>query len=103
MATKIISPEEQLGYRVGVDRKLADWPEIVEYFTGLGRASPRVVVEDLGETTEGNPFILATITSEENHAKIDELRETQLRLSNPADLSEEDASRLIETGKWRGG
>ena len=42
MATKIISPEEQLGYRVGVDRKLADWPEIVEYFTGLGRASPRV-------------------------------------------------------------
>ena len=99
MASKIISPEEHLGYRVGADRKLADWPEIFEYFKKLGGASPKVVVEDLGETTEGNPFILATITSEENHAKIDELRETQLRLSDPTDLSEEDASRLIETGK----
>ncbi len=59
MTSKIVSPEEHLGYRVGEDRKLADWPEIVEYFTRLGSASPRVLVEDLGETTEGNPFILA--------------------------------------------
>ena len=93
------TPEDFLGYKVGTDRKIADWPEIVEYFTKLGEATPRVVVEDLGETTEGNPFILATITSEDNHAKIDELRKIQLRLSNPTDLSEEDATRLIEMGK----
>ncbi len=99
MTSKIVSPEEHLGYRVGEDRKLADWPEIVEYFTRLGSASPRVLVEDLGETTEGNPFILATITSEDNHDKIDDLREIQLRLSDPAELSDEDASRLIDTGK----
>lgn len=76
MSSNVVqSPEDFLGYKVGTDRKTANWPEIVEYFTKLGGASPRVVVEDLGETTEGNPFILATITSEENHAKIDELRE----------------------------
>lgn len=93
------SPEGFLGFKVGTDRKLADWPEIVEYFMELGRESPRIVVEDLGETTEGNPFILATITSEDNHSRIDELREIQLRLSNPSDLGEEEAARLIEEGK----
>ena len=99
MASKVLSPEEHLGFKVGSDRKLADWPEIVEYFETVGKTSPRVVVENLGETTEGNPFILATITSEENHAQIDELRDIQLRLSNPVGLSESEAGVLIEKGK----
>jgi len=63
---KIISPKEHLGYLVGTDKKLADWPQIVEYFKKVADASPRVMVEDLGETTEENRFILATISSEEN-------------------------------------
>ena len=96
---EIISPQEHLGFLVGTDRKLADWPEIVEYFKKIGEISPRVIVENLGETTEGNPFIAATISSPENLARLEELREIQLKLSNPADLSEEEAEKLIEKGK----
>ncbi len=99
MAPNIISPEKHLGYKIGSPKKLADWTEIVEYFTKIGEESPRVRVENLGETTEGNPFLLATITSEENHSRIEEIRETQLRLSNPVGVSEEDAAGLIEKGK----
>ena len=95
----VISPEDHLGYPVGTDKKLADWPEIVDYFNKIGKTSPRIQVETLGETTEKNPFILATISSPENLANIDELREIQLKLSKPADLSEEEAEKLIEKGK----
>ena len=35
------APEEHLGFNVGTDRKLADWPEIVDYFMKVGEASPR--------------------------------------------------------------
>ncbi len=99
MASSILSPEDHLGFKVGSDRNLADWPEIVDYFMKVGEASPRIKVKDLGETTEGNPFILATITSEDNHSRLDEIRDVQLKLCNPAELSEEDAARLIEKGK----
>ncbi|MFH1180538.1 MAG: M14 metallopeptidase family protein [Candidatus Bathyarchaeota archaeon] len=95
----VISPKEHLGYPIGTDRKLADWPQIVEYFNKIGDASPRVMVENLGETTEGNPFILATISSPENLSRLEELREIQLRLSNPVDLSDAEAVELIEKGK----
>jgi len=95
----ILSPKEYLGFPVGTDKKLADWPQIVEYFKRLGEASPRILVETLGETTEGNPFILATISSQENLSKLEELREVQLRLSNPVGLSDAEAAELMEKGK----
>ena len=97
--SKVISPMDHLGFLVGTDKKLADWPQIVEYFNKVSKASPRVVVENLGETTEGNPFIFAIISSPENISRLDEIRETQLRLSNPVGLGEEEASRLVEEGK----
>jgi hypothetical protein len=99
MAIKILSPEEHLGYLVGTEKKLADWLEIVEYFMKVGKVSPRVHIENLGETTEGNPFILATITSEENMNKLEELRETQLKLNKSYDLSDEEAEALMTKGK----
>ena len=49
MSVKITTPEEHLGFRVGTDRKLADWPEIVEYFKKVGEESNRVTVDVLGE------------------------------------------------------
>src|SRR6185436_12225336 len=56
------APESVLGFRVGEDRKLADWTQIVAYFHSLDAASPRVAVEEVGQTTEGRPFLVATIT-----------------------------------------
>jgi hypothetical protein len=95
----IQTPGEHLGYLVGTDRKLADWPEIVDYFMKVGESSPRVIVSNLGETTEGNPFILATISSPSNLENLEELRGIQLRLGNPEGLSENEASTLIARGK----
>jgi len=93
------APEDHLGFMVGTDRKLADWPEIVEYFMKVAEASPRVKVEELGETTLGNPFILATVSSPENLENLEELRRIQLRLGNPVGLEEEEAAELVEKGK----
>ncbi|MFP3952008.1 MAG: M14 family metallopeptidase [Candidatus Bathyarchaeia archaeon] len=95
----IPSPEEHLGFRVGTDKKLADWPDIVSYFEGVGKSSERVKVETLGETTKGEPFILATISSPDNLANLESLREIQLKLQNPEGLGEDEAEELIQKGK----
>ncbi len=96
---RVKAPEEMLGFRVGTDKRLADWPEIVDYFEGVGRASDRVRVETLGETTEGNPFILATVSSPENLENLERLRRVQMRLCDPADLKEGEEDRLLSEGK----
>jgi hypothetical protein len=98
-AAEVPTPGSVLGFRVGEDRKLADWTQIVGYFKKLSAASPRVRVEDVGPTTEGNPFLVVTITSEANMARLEEIRRVNLRLADPRTLTEDEARTLIDTGK----
>jgi len=98
-AFSIIPPEKFLGFKVGEDRKLADWNKIVEYFKHVGEHSDRVKVEILGKTTEGNDFILATISAPETLKNLEKYREIQMKLHNPIGLSEDELERLIDQGK----
>jgi hypothetical protein len=78
-APALPSPESVLGFRPGADRQLADWTQIVDYFRRLDAASDRVRVEEVGRTTEDRPFLVAVITSEENMARLEEIRRANLR------------------------
>jgi hypothetical protein len=100
------APEEVLGFRVGDDRKLASWASIVEYFRRLDAASERVRFEELGKTTLGAPFVMATISAPENLARLSEFKEIQRQLADPRTFGKggagADASRargLIARGK----
>ena len=96
---KALSPEEFLGFRIGSDRKIADWPEIVSYFERLAKNSDRIKFEILGETTEKNSFVLATISSAKNLSNLEHYRRMQNRLCNPKGLTEKEAAKLVEEGK----
>ncbi|HKD91787.1 MAG TPA: hypothetical protein VKB56_07780, partial [Terriglobales bacterium] len=46
---QIPSPEQHLGFRVGEDRKLADWDQVTSYFQKVAAAAPdRVKFEEIG-------------------------------------------------------
>ncbi|MCE7963233.1 MAG: hypothetical protein DYH05_12150 [Acidobacteria bacterium ACB1] len=49
------SPNSVLGFTPGDDRKIADWDQIVDYFHKLDRASSRVLVKEIGRSTNGAP------------------------------------------------
>src|SRR5262249_28257159 len=98
-ATAPALAEAVLGFGPGADRQLADWAQIVDYFHRLDAASDRVLVQEVGRTTEDRPFLVAIITSEANMARLEEIRRANLRLADPRGLSDEDAARLIEKGK----
>lgn len=93
------TPESVLGYQIGKPRRLPDWDEIVAYFDQLAAASDRVVVERLGESTQGRPYIAVYVSSPENLARGEELRGTLNKLYDPRgrDAAEDEA--LIESGK----
>jgi len=50
-APAVLAPRDYLGFEVGADRQLADWPQITGYFARLAAASPSVRVDTLGRTT----------------------------------------------------
>jgi Zinc carboxypeptidase len=94
------APEDVLGFRPGDDRKLASWAQTVEYFRRLAASSPRVRVEELGKTTLGAPFVLATISSPENIARLETYKDIQRRLADPRKIGGEvKAEGLISNGK----
>src|SRR3954453_21068024 len=73
----IRSPQEVLGYVPGEARKLPSWPQIVGYFRELAGASDRVRFDDLGPATEGQPFVMLTITAPETLADLERYGEIQ--------------------------
>ena len=95
----IQAPDTFFGIRIGADGELAHYPKIVEYLQYLSKTSARVKFEELGKTTMGNPYVLATISSPENLAKLPRLLEINRRLADPRGLSESEAARLADEGR----
>lgn len=97
--SRITSPESFFGHQLGADRKIARWDKIVDYYHLLAKESDRIQVIDLGPSTEGHPFLLTIISSPSNLANLEELRQTNLQLTDPRGLSEAAAKALVEQGK----
>lgn len=95
----IPTPKDVLGYPMGTARKLPDWQQVVDYFHTLAAASDRVEVETLGETTQRRPYIAVTVSSSDNLARRDELREILGKLWDPRGLDDDESEQLIETGR----
>ncbi len=97
--SQVPNPEDVLGFKIGNDRKVADMSQIIDYFHKLDNTSDRILVKEVGKTTEGNPFIVAIITSERNHKNLDKYREYQQLLADPRKITEKDAQKMIAEGK----
>ena len=98
-AAAIPSPEAHFGHQMGADRKLVEWESVVGYFQRLGRASNQVLVQELGKSTEGRPFILVTVASAETIGELDQHQSVQAQLADPRRTPPEQAEALIGEGK----
>jgi zinc carboxypeptidase len=91
----IPSPETFFGFKMGADRKLANWDRLLEYYQLLAKGSDRIRLVELGPTSEGRPYVALFISSPENLARLDHYRQLNLRLADPRGLSEADAKKLV--------
>lgn len=100
VAAQVPAAESFLGFRVGEDRKLADWDQVVGYFQKVAAAAPdRVKFAEIGKSTLGKPFVVLTISAPENLRQLDHYLQIQQRLADPRGLSQADADKLIAQGK----
>jgi len=94
------SPQSILGFTPGDDRTIADWHQITDYFGRLDKASNRVLVQQIGESTQKRPIIVAFISAPENILALKKYEEIQRRLSDPRLVtSDRERDGLIRDGK----
>jgi hypothetical protein len=99
-AQNIPTPRAYFGFEPGAHRMLADWSQLTGWYEMLATRSARVTLDTLGETTLGRPFVMLTVTSPANHARLGELREIQRRLADPRTIgSEEELEPLLRDGR----
>ena len=96
---KITTPKEQFGHDIGDDYWLATYTQLVDYWKKLEQESPRMILEEIGTTSEGRSMILAIITSPENHKNLTRFKEIARRLALADGLDVNEARILSEEGK----
>jgi hypothetical protein len=95
----ITSPEQFFGFQLGADRKMARWDRMVEYYYQLAKESDCIQVTDMGQTCEGNPFLLVIISSPENLKNLEHYRQVNLKITDPRGLTEDAIKALVSKGK----
>lgn len=75
----IPTPKEVIGHEVGEWHVTHD--KLVFYMQALANASDRISLENRGETFEGRPLLLLTVTSPRNHQNIEKIRQDHIALS----------------------
>ncbi|TVP77139.1 MAG: hypothetical protein EA352_04260 [Gemmatimonadales bacterium] len=96
LADGVPTPADHFGYAIGRPGILHTTAELHGWYEALAEASPRVEMSFLGESEEGRPFALVKVGSEENLARLDEIRAAYHRLTEPRETSEEEMEALIE-------
>jgi len=96
----IPSPKSVLGFTPGDDRTIAGWSQITDYFERLDRASDRVLVQTLGQSTLKRPLIVAFISARENILALPKYKDIQQQLADPRKVTEDiQRDRLFANGK----
>jgi len=89
-----------LGFSPGDDRTIADWGQITNYFSQLDKASDRILVQSLGQSTLKRPLIVAFISARENILALEKYKDIQRQLADPRKVSgTTQRDQLISNGK----
>ncbi len=97
---QIPTPKSVLGFQPTDDKTIADWRQITDYFYKLDKASNKITVREIGNTTLGKPMIVAFISSPENIKNLDKYKQINQKLSNPRLVAGgAELENLVKNGK----
>ena len=96
----VTSPEKFFGFQMGTDRKMARWDKLVQYYQQMEKESGvKLKFVNMGPTEMGNPFLLLIITSPANQKNIEQLRQNNLKLSDPRGIPEAEIKKIAAASK----
>lgn len=81
-----VSYDQSIPVHVPGDRHIHHH-ELIAYLKAVDAVSDRITMTQTGETHGGRPLVLLTVTSPENHARIEDIRKQHVSMSAPNENS----------------
>lgn len=97
--SQIETPQEFFGFAPGSDFHMIRWDRLCEYYRLLDSRSDRILVREVGKSSEGNPFLMIWVSSAENLRNLEYYRSVSLKMADPRELTEQEIDRLAQSGK----
>src|SRR3954469_21051990 len=94
LAPHVTSPKEQFGFNLGDDYFLANYKQLTEYWTKLGKESDRIKIVPIGKTEEGRTQLMAIISDPANMRQLEKYRDIAKRLGLAKGLNDAQAMQL---------
>jgi zinc carboxypeptidase len=94
-----VTPPKYGAYTVGDDYFLANYTQLVDYWSKVAKESDRIKIVQIGKTAEGRPFMMAIITSPANHKNLAHYKQISERLARAEGLTDAQARALSSEGK----
>ncbi|MFC2098315.1 M14 family zinc carboxypeptidase [Bacteroidota bacterium] len=92
-------PVDYFGFEPGSDRNLFNYEELIGYLQKLDAAADKLKMVEIGKSPEGRTMYIAFLSSAENIARLDELKEINRRLALEANIPAGEKEKLIDAGK----
>ncbi|GAB4247259.1 MAG: M14 family metallopeptidase [Ekhidna sp.] len=83
LIAQLKSPEDYLGYELG--EKFTRHHQVVDYYTYISESSEKVTLKQYGNTYENRPLVLAYVSTPENLANLEQIREDNLKRAGIVD------------------
>ncbi|MDX9846463.1 MAG: M14 family zinc carboxypeptidase [Tenuifilaceae bacterium] len=95
----ITKPAEHFGFEPGADGMLYGYERMIDYFKLLEKQSDRIKTFEIGTTPMGRPLYMVCISSAQNIANIEALKEINRKLALDYNLSKGEVDKLKSEGK----
>ena len=94
-----ITPPKFGEYTAGDDYYLANYTQLLDYWSKVAKESDRIKIVQIGKTAEDRPFMMAIITSPANHKNLAHYKEISQKLARAEGLTDAQAHALATEGK----
>ncbi len=84
---QIPSPQEFLGYNLG--ERFTRYDRVIDYFEEVAETADHISLTTYGETNEHRPLVVAYVTSPENAAQLEAIRQANLARTGLAEVDNE--------------
>ncbi len=98
-SSTVPTPLKVLGRIIGTPGELTYAEDIDKYLAAVAQASPRVTMWKIGKTEEGRDMVAVAVADEATIKQLERYKATLAALTDPRKTSDEEAGRLIATGK----
>ena len=99
MTQEVPEPADFFGFEPGADRMLFNYEPLITYLQELEQVSDRIELREIGTSPMGKPIYIAFISSPENIARLDELKDINRRLALMGEIDDKERTELIENGR----